>query len=162
MKKRMQIVIGSLAMVACFAWNQSQALAQAEQFKVNSTVTNRTYLEPPVVEQVGSLTRLTVHVSYTQLCSDPRLEGTMEVTGVWLIDPRNVTSVGHGEWTSACTMGGVIEGTWCMDKSGTMRGIGFVTGGDFDGALLHSVSVAGDPFLGWMVYEAWLLLPASE
>jgi len=165
MKSRMQIVIASLAMVACFAWNQSQALAQAEQFEVSSTITDRTYLEPPVFEQVGPLTRLTVHVSYTQLCpDDPRLEGTMEVTGVWMIDMRDNpwTFVGHGEWTSALTMGGEIEGTWCMDSSGTMRGTGFITGGELDGALMKSVSVAGSPFLGWIEYEVRILLPASE
>ena len=162
MKSRMQIVIASLAMVACFAWNQSQALAQAEQFEVSSTITDRTYLEPPVFEQVGPLTRLTVHVVWTMTGSDPRLSGPQDITGVWMMDPRDGTFVGHGEFTQALTMGGELEGTWCVDKSGTMRAIGFVTGGDLDGALLNFVSVAGNPFLGWVDYEARVLLPASE
>ncbi len=166
MKEKMQIVITSLAMVAGFAWSQSQALAQAEKFEVTSTITNRTYLEQPVVEQVGPLTRLTVHVSYTQLCpDDPRLAGTMEVTGVWMIDMRDSpwTFVGHGKWTSTLTMGGEVEGTWCVDSSGTMRGTGFITGGELDGALMKSVSVAGNPvLLGYVDYEVRVLLPASK
>ncbi len=162
MNRRMQIVIASLVMVACFSWSQSQALAQAEQFEVTSTITNRTYLEAPVFEQVGPLTFLTVHVSYTQLCPDPRLEGTMEVTGVWVIDPRDGTFVGHGKWTSVLTIGGEIEGTWCVDSSGTMRGTGLITGGELDGALMKSVSVAGSPFLGWIEYQVRILVPASE
>ena len=59
-------------------------------------------------------------------------------------------------------MGGEIEGTWCVDKSGTMRAIGFVTGRELDGALLNIVSVAGNPFLGWIDYEVRILLPASR
>ena len=162
MKSRMQIVIASLAMVTCFAGSQSQALAQAEQFEVTSLINNRTYLEPPVFEQVGPLTRLTVHVFWTMTASDPRLSGPQDITGVWMIDPRDGTFVGHGKWTSALTMGGEIEGTWCVDKSGTMRATGFITGGDLDGAILNIVSVAGDPFLGWVDYEARVLLPASK
>ncbi len=164
MKSRMQIVVASLAMVACFAWNPSQAFAQAEKFDVTATITNRTYLELPVVEQVGPLVRMTVHVSYKQLCPDPRLAGTMEVTGAWMIDMRDTpwTFVGHGQWKSVLTMGGEVEGTWCVDSSGTMRGVGFVTGGELDGAQMKSVSVAGSPFLGWLDYEVRIMLPASR
>ena len=162
MKKRMQIAIAALTMVACFAWNQSRAFAQAEQFEVSSTITNRTYLEPPVFEQVGPLTRLTVHVLWTMTASDPRLSGLEEVTGVHMIDPRDGTFVGHGKYTLALTLGGEIKGTWCLDKSGTMRATGFVTGGELDGAILNIVSVAGNPFLGWVDYVIRVLLPASE
>ncbi len=164
MKSGMQIVVASLAMVTCFACSQSQALAQGEQFDVTSLIDNRTYLEPPVFEQVGPLTRLTVHVSYTQHCSDPRLEGMADITGVWMIDMRDNpwTFVGHGKWTAAFTMGGEIEGSWCVDSSGTMRSTGFVTGGELDGAHLNGVSVAGSPFLGWIAYELRVLLPASK
>ncbi len=165
MKKRMQIVIAGLAVVAGFALSQGQALAQAEKFEVTSLLTNRTYLEPPVFEQVGPLTRLTVHVSYLSHCpDDQRLEGTMEITGVWMIDMRNNpwTFVGHGKWTSVLTLGGEIEGSWSVDSSGTMRGTGFITGGELDGALMKSVSVAGSPFLGWIEYKVRILLPASE
>ncbi len=166
MKRKTQIVIAGLAMVACFAFNPSQAFAQAETFEVSSRIENRTYLEPPVSEQVGPLTRLTVHVRYTQVCpDDPRLEGTMEVSGVWMIDMRNSpwTFVGHGVWKSVLTAGGEIEGSWCVDSSGTMRGVGFITGGELDGALMKSVSVAGNPFfLGWIEYDTRILLPASR
>ncbi len=163
MKSRMQLGIAGLAMVAGFALSQGQALAQVEKFELTSVLTNRTYLEPPVFEQVGPLTRLTVHVLYTQLCPDPRLEGTAEITGVWMIDMRDNpwTYVGHGKWTSALTLGGEIEGSWCVDSSGTMRSTGFITGGELDGAILHGVSVAGSPFLGWIEYEVRVLLPAS-
>ncbi len=164
MKRTMQLVIASLAMIACLAWNPSPALAQAEKFDVIATITNRTYLEAPVFEQVGPLTRLTVHVAYTQLCPDPRLAGTMEVIGVWMIDMRDNpwTFVGHGQWKSVLSMGGEVEGTWCVDSSGTMRGVGFVTGGELDGAQMKSVSMAGSPFLGWLDYEVRILLPASR
>jgi len=108
------------------------------------------------------LTRLTVHVLWTMTASDPRLSRLHEITGVHMMDPRDGTFVGHGNWTSALTMGGEIEGTWCLDKSGTMRATGFITGGNFDGAILNIVSVAANPFLGWIDYEARLLLPASE
>ena len=162
MKTKMQIVIASLAMAACFAWNQSQALAQAEIFDITGHLSDQVWLEPPVFEQVGPLTRLTVHVLWTFTASDPRLSGPQDITGVWMMDPRDGTFVGHGEFTQALTMGGEVEGTWCVDKSGTMRGIGFVTGGELDGALLRFVSVAGDPFLGWVDYDVRVLLPASE
>ena len=162
MKRKTQIVIASIAMAACFAWNQSQAFAQAEKFDVTGQLRNRVFLEPPVVEQVGPLTRLTVHVLWTFTASDPRLNGLQDITGVWMIDPRNGTFVGHGEWTSALTMGGEAEGTWCVDKSGTMRAVGLVTGGELDGAILNIVSVAGNPFLGWIDYEGRVLLPVSE
>ncbi len=164
MKSRMQTVVAGLAMVTCFAWNPSQAFAQAEKFEVTSVLTNRTYLEPPVSQQVGPLTRLTVHVLYTQLCPDPRLEGTAEITGVWMIDTRDNpwTFVGHGKWKSALSLGGEIEGTWCVDSSGTMRSTGFITGGELDEAHLNGVSVAGSPFLGWIEYKIRILLPASK
>ena len=162
MKSRMQIVIASLAMVACFAWNQSPALAQAEKFDVTGQLRNQVFVEPPVFEQVGPLTRLTVHVVWTMTASDPSLSGLEDVTGVWMMDPRDGTFVGHGKWTEALTMGGKIEGNWYVDKSGTMRGTGFVTGGELDGAILNIVSVAGDPFQGWVDYEGWVLLPASR
>ncbi len=162
MKKKMQIVIASLAMVACFSWSQSQALAQAEKFDVTGQLRNRVFLEPPVVEKVGPLTSMTVHVLWTMTASDPRLSGLQEIAGLWMIDPRDGTFVGHGEFTSVLTMGGEIAGTWCVDKSGTMRAIAFVTGGEFDGAQLNIVSVAGNPFLGWVDYEIRVLLPASE
>ena len=162
MKKRMQLVIASLAMVACFAWNQSQAFAQAEKSDVTGQLRNRVFLEPPVVEHVGPLTRLTVHVLWTFTASDPRLNGLQDITGVWMIDPRDGSFVGHGQFTTPLNLGGEIKGTWCVDKSGTMRAIGFVTGGDLDGALLNIVSVAGNPFLGWVDYEVRVLLPASR
>jgi hypothetical protein len=162
MKKRMQIVIASLAILAGFAWNQSQALAQAEKFDATGQLRNRVWAEPPVIEQVGPLTRLTVRVVWTMTASDPRLSGVQDVTGVWMIDPRDGTSVGHGKYTMALTEGGEVEGTWCVDKSGTMRATGFVTGGELDGAILNIVSVAGHPFLGWVDYEVRTLLPASE
>ncbi len=162
MKSRMQIVIASLAMVAGFALSQGQALAQAEKFVATGELRNRVWLEPPVSEQVGPLTRLTVHVLWTMTASDPRLSGLEEVTGVHMIDPRDGTFVGHGKYTLALTLGGEIKGTWCLDKSGTMRATGFVMGGDFDGAILNIVSVARNPFLGWIDYEVRVLLPASE
>ncbi len=162
MKRKMQIVIAGLAMVACFAFNQSQAFAQAEKSVVTGELRNRVFLAPPVLEAVGPLTRLTVHVLWTMTASDSRLSGVQEITGVWMMDPRDGTFVGHGEWTSALSLGGEIEGTWCMDKSGTMRAIGFVTGGELDGAHLNIVSVAGNPFAGWVDYEVRVLLPASK
>ncbi len=162
MKSRMQIVIASLAMVTCFSWNQSQALAQAVKIDVTGELRNRVFLEKPVVEQVGPLTRMTVHVLWTFTASDPRLNGLQDISGVWMIDPRDGTFVGHGEWTSVLTMGGEAKGTWCVDKSGTMRAVGFVTGGELDGAHLNIVSVAGNPFAGWIDYEIRVLLPASE
>ena len=162
MKSRMQIVIASLAMVACFAWNQSQALAQAEKFDVTGQLRDPVWLEPPVFEQVGPLTRLTVHVLWTMTASDPRLSGSQDITGVWMIDPRDGSFVGHGQFTTPLNLGGEIKGTWCVDKSGTMRATGFVTGGELDGAILNIVSVAGNPFLGWVDYEGRVLLPASE
>ncbi len=163
MKNRMQLVIASLAMVACFAWNQSPALAQAEKFDATAQLRNRVYVEPPVFEQVGPLTRLTVHVVWTLTASDPRVSGSEEITGVWMIDTRDNpwTFVGHGTWTSVLNQGGEAEGTWCVDKSGTMRAIAFVTGGELDGALLNIVSVAGNPFLGWIDYKVRILLPTS-
>ncbi len=162
MGSRMQIVIASLAVVVCFAWNQSQALAQADKFIVTAEMRNRQFVEPPMVEQVGPLTRLTVHVRWTMTASDPRLSGSQDITGVWMIDPRDGSFVGHGEFTTSLELGGEIEGTWCTDKSGTMRATGFVTGGELDGAILNIVSVAGNPFLGWVDYEVQVLLPASE
>ena len=162
MKSRMQIVIASLAMVACFAWNQSPALAQAEKSDVTGQLRNRVWLEPPVFEQVGPLTRLTVHVLWSLTASDPRLSGPQDITGVWMIDPRDGTFVGHGTYTMALTMGGEVAGTWCVDKSGTMRTTAFVTGGELDGAILNGVSVGGNPFAGWIDYEIRVLLPASE
>ncbi len=162
MKGRMQIVIASLAMVAGFAWNQPQALAQAVKLDVTGELRNRVFVELPVSEQVGPLTRMTVHVVWTMTASDPRLSGLQDITGVWMIDARDKTFVGHGKFTSALAMGGEIEGTWCVDKSGTMRSIAFVSGGEFDGAQLNIVSVAGNPFLGWVDYEIRVLLPASE
>jgi len=162
MKNRMQIVIAGLAMVACFASSQSQALAQAETFDVTGQLRNRVFVEPPVFEQVGPLTRMTIHVTWTFTASDPRLSGLQDITGVWVIDSRDGTFVGHGEFTEALTMGGEIEGTWNVGKSGTMRATAFVTGGELDGALLTIVSVAGNPFLGWVDYEARVVLPASD
>ena len=162
MKSRMQIVIASLAMAACFAWNQSPALAQAEKSDVTGQLRNRVWLEPPVFEQVGPLTRLTVHVLWSLTASDPRLSGPQDITGVWMIDPRDGTFVGHGTYTMALAMGGECEGTWRVDKSGTMRATGFITGGDLDGAIVNGVSVAGNPFLGWVDYELRVLLPASQ
>lgn len=158
----MQIAIAGLAMVACFACSQSRAVAQAEKFEISGQLRNRMWLEPPVFEQVGPLTRLTVHVRWTFTASDDRWNGYQYITGVWMIDPRDNTFVGHGEWTSTLTIGGEAQGTWCVDKSGTMRAVGFVTGGDFDGAHLNIVSVAGNPFLGWVDYGIRVLLPASE
>lgn len=55
-------------------------------------------------EQVGPLTRLTIHVVWTMTASDPRLSGQQEIAGVWMIDPRDDTFVGHGEWMSALTL----------------------------------------------------------
>ncbi len=162
MKRKMQIVIASLAMAACFAWTQSQAFAQAEKFDVTGQLRNRVFLEPPVSEQVGPLTRLTIHVLWTHTASDPRLSGQEDITGVWMIDPRDGTFVGHGEYTLTLTMGGEVKGTWCVDKSGTMRATGFVTGGGLDGAILNIVSVAGNPFQGWIDYQIRVLLPASK
>ena len=162
MKSRMQIAIAGLAMVACFAWNPVPALAQAEQIEMTATITARTFLEPPVIEQVGPLTRMTVHVLWTATGSDPRLEGLQERTGVWMIDPRDNSSVGHGKWTSVLALGGEVEGSWCMDRSGTMHATGFVTGGELDGAILNLVSVAGHPLVGRVDYEGRILLPARE
>ncbi len=162
MKNRTQIVIASLAMVACFAWNQSPAFAQARMFDITGQLRNRVFVEPPVSEQVGPLTRLTVHVRWTFTASDPRMDGFQDITGVWTIDPRDGSFVGHGEFTSPLNLGGEIKGSWCVDKSGTMRATGFVTGGELDGAILNIVSVAGNPFLGWVDYEIRVLLPASE
>ena len=162
MRRRMQIVIASLAMAAGLAWNQSQAFAQAEKFAVTGQLRNRVFLEPPVLEQVGPLTRLTVHVLWTVTASDPRLNGFQDIAGVWMIDPRDGTAVGHGEFTQALTLGGEMAGTWYVDKSGTMRATAFVTGGELDGAILNGVSVGGNPFAGWIDYEIRVLLPASE
>ncbi len=164
MKNTIQLVTASLAIVAGFALSQGQALAQAEKFDVTALINNRTDLEPPVYQPVGPLLRMTVHVSYQQHCPDPRLEGISEITGVWMIDMRDTpwSYVGHGKWTATLTMGGVIEGTWCVDSSGTMRSTGFISGGELDGAHLNGVSVAGSPFLGWIQYELRILLPASE
>ncbi len=162
MKRKMQIVIASLAMVGCFALSESQAFAQAEKADATGQLRNRVFVEPTVVETVGPLTRLTVHVVWTMTASDPRLSGLQDITGVWMMDPRDVTFVGHGKWTSALIMGGEIEGTWNVDKSGTMRAVGFVRGGELDGAHLNIVSVAGHPFWGWVDYEVRVLLPASK
>ena len=162
MKNRMQIVIAGLAMVACFAWSPAPALAQAEQIDLTATITARTFLEPPVIEHVGPLTRMTVHVLWTATGSDPRLEGLQEITGVWMIDPRDGSSVGYGKWTSVLTLGGQVKGSWCMNKSGTMHATGFVAGGELDGAILNLVSVGGHPLVGWVNYEGRILLPASE
>ena len=162
MKRKTQIVIASIAMAAFLAWNQSQAFAQAEKFDVTGQLRNRVFLEPPVVEHVGPLTRLTVHVRWTFTASDPRLSGYQDITGVWMMDPRDGTFVGHGRFTQANTMGGEIEGTWCVDASGTMRATGVVTGGELDGALLNIVSTAGNPFAGWIDYGIRVLLPASQ
>jgi len=162
MKPKMQLAITSLAMVACFAWSPIQALAQAEQIEITAMITARTFLEPPVIEPVGPLTRMTVHVLWTATGSDPRLEGLQEIIGVWMIDPRDGSSVGRGKWTSVLTLGGQVDGTWCMDRSGTMHATGFVTGGELDGAILNLVSVAGHPLVGWVSYEGCILLPARK
>ncbi len=162
MKQRIHIVGASLAMVVCLAWNQPPALAQAQKSIVTGELRNRVFVEPPVLEQVGPLTRLTVHVVWTMTASDPSLSGLQDVTGVWMIDPRDGSFVGHGTYTMALTLGGEVEGAWCVDKSGTMRATGFVTGGQLDGAILNIVSVAGDPFQGWVDYEVRVLLPASR
>jgi len=160
MKPRIKIAIASLAMVAYFAWNPAQALAQAEQTEVSAQLRARQVLEPPLFEQVGPLTCMTVHVFWTLTASDPRLDGLMDITGVWMIDSRDGTSVGYGKWQSVGTIAGESKGSWCVDKSGTMRATGFITGGEFDGAIMNIVSVAGHPLLGWVDYEIRVLLPA--
>lgn len=164
MKNTIHLLTASLAIVAGFALSQGQALAQAEKLQVTALIDTRIDLEPPVYEPVGPLLRMTVHVTYTQHSSDPRLEGTSDITGVWMIDMRDTPwgYVGHGKWTATLTMGGVIEGSWCVDSSGTMHSTGFITGGELDGAHMNGVSVGGSPFLGWIAYEIRILLPASK
>lgn len=160
--KRTKFAIAGLTMVACFASNPTPALAQVERTDITATISARQLLEPPVIEQVGPLTRMTVHVLWAAVGSDPRLEGAQVITGVWMIDSRDGTAVGHGKWTSMLTLGGQVEGAWSADGQGTMHATGFVTGGDLDGAILNLVSVAGHPLAGRVDYEGWILMPARE
>lgn len=160
MKPILKLALAGLAM--SFILNSGQALAQAEKFDSTMLGTSRQFLELPVIEPVGPLTRMTVHVLWSVEASEPGLSGLQEIVGVWMIDPRDGSVVGHGKWTMALTMGGEAEGTWTEDSSGTMHAVGFITGGDLDGAILNIVSVAGHPLVGWVKYEVRVLLPGGE